>query len=454
MYNDNERNNYEPNYSYRPNYDEPLPIPEAPQSTPPKKSNHRMAKRIVAGVLCGTLLIGGSFSAGWFIKDRLLNQKDETSIMVSQRELPEVTQVNVNGTDKLTYTEIYNANVDSCVSINASSTSYNFFMQPVETASSGSGFIITEDGYIVTNYHVISGSNSVSVTLDDGTTYDAKVVGGDEEYDIAVLKVDPGDTKLQPVVLGTSGSLQVGDEVVAIGNPLGELTFSMSEGIVSCVNREINVDGTPFNMIQITAAINEGNSGGPLFNIYGEVVGIVSAKYSTSSSGNAVEGLGFAIPMDDVLTMIKDIMENGQVTTRPYLGISAWYDSQPQVSGVSAGVYVESVEAGGPAEKAGLQAGDVITMIGSSIISNRDDMNSLSKSYKAGDTVTITYVRDGQVATTELTFGSTTDASTTSTESTIQPEADSGRGTYPYGGDMDEFFEQFFGTSYSSGKAA
>lgn len=455
MYNDNEKNNYEPNYSYRPNYDEPLPVPEAPQSTPPKKSNHRMTKRIVACVLCGALLIGGSFGAGWFIKDHLLNQKDETSIMVSQRELPEVTQVNVNGSDKLTYTEIYNANVDSCVSINASSTSYNFFMQPVETASSGSGFIITEDGYIVTNYHVISGSNSVSVTLDDGTTYDAKVVGGDEDYDIAVLKVDPGDTKLQPVVLGTSGSLQVGDEIVAIGNPLGELTFSMSEGIVSCVNREINVDGTPFNMIQITAAINEGNSGGPLFNIYGEVVGIVSAKYSTSSSGNAVEGLGFAIPMDDVLSMIEDIMENGQVTTRPYLGISAYYDSQPQVSGVSAGVYVESVEAGGPAEKAGLQAGDVITMIGSSIISNRDDITSLSKTYKAGDTVTITYVRNGEVATTELTFGSTTDANTTSSQTTTQPDTGNSQGGYSYGGDMDEFFEQYFGmTSYSGKNAA
>ena len=454
MYNDNERNSYEPNYSYRPNYDEPLPVPEAPEDTSPKKSGYRMAKRVVAGVLCGALLIGGSFGAGWFVKDHLLNQKDETSIMVSQRELPEVTQVNVNGSDKLTYTEIYNANVDSCVSINASSTSYNFFMQPVETASSGSGFIITEDGYIVTNYHVISGSNSVSVTLDDGTTYDAKVVGGDEDYDIAVLKVDPGDTKLQPVVLGTSGSLQVGDEIVAIGNPLGELTFSMSEGIVSCVNREINVDGTPFNMIQITAAINEGNSGGPLFNIYGEVVGIVSAKYSTSSSGNAVEGLGFAIPMDDVLTMIEDIMENGQITTRPYLGISAWYDSQPQISGVSAGVYVESVEAGGPAEKAGLQAGDVITMIGSSIISNRDDITSLSKTYKTGDTVTITYVRDGKVATTELTFASTTDASSTSSQTTTQPDTGSNRGEYSYGGDMDEFFEQFFGTSYNSGKAA
>ena len=455
MYNDNEKNNYEPNYSYRPNYDEPLPVPEAPQSTPPKKSNHRMTKRIVACVLCGALLIGGSFGAGWFIKDHLLNQKDETSIMVSQRELPEVTQVNVNGSDKLTYTEIYNANVDSCVSINASSTSYNFFMQPVETANSGSGFIITEDGYIVTNYHVISGCNSVSVTLDDGTTYDAKLVGGDEDYDIAVLKVDPGDTKLQPVVLGTSGSLQVGDEIVAIGNPLGKLTFSMSEGIVSCVNREINVDGTPFNMIQITAAINGGNSGGPLFNIYGEVVGIVSAKYSTSSSGNAVEGLGGAIPMDDVLSMIEDIMESGQVTTRPYLGISAYYDSQPQVSGVSAGVYVESVEAGGPAEKAGLQAGDVITMIGSSIISNRDDITSLSKTYKAGDTVTITYVRNGEVATTELTFGSTTDANTTSSQTTTQPDTGNSQGEHSYGGDMDEFFEQYFGmTSYSGKNAA
>ena len=461
MYNDNERNSYEPNYSYRPNYDEPLSTPEGNPNTEPKKSNHKMAKRVTAIVLCGALLIGGSFGAGWLIKGGILDKKEETSIMVSPRDLPEVTTVNVTGSDKLTYTEIYNANVDSCVSINASATGYNFSMQPVKTASSGSGFIITKDGYIVTNYHIISNSTDVEVTLDDGTTYTAQVVGGDESYDLAVLKIDPGDKELQPVVLGSSSSLQVGDEIAAIGNPLGELTFSMSEGIVSCVNREINVDGTPFNMIQITAAINEGNSGGPLFNIYGEVVGIVSAKYSSSSSGNAVEGLGFAIPIDDVLSMIEDIMENGQVTTRPYLGISAYYDSQPQVSGVSAGVYVESVEAGGPAEKAGLQAGDVITMIGSSIITNRDDINSLSKTYKAGDTVTITYVRNGQVATTELTFGSTTEANTTSSQTT-QPDTSEGYypygengGSYSYGGDMDDFFEQYFGmTSYSGKNAA
>lgn len=452
MYTDNERNSYEPSYGYRPDYSEPLPTPEAGQSQAPKKQPRRgRAKRIVAGVLCAAVLIGGSFGAGWLIKGGILDKKAETSIMLSERERPEVSTVNVTGGEKLTYTEIYNANVDSCVSINASATGYNFFMQPVKTASSGSGFIITEDGYIVTNYHVIENSTDVEVTLDSGVTYTAQVVGGDESYDIAVLKVDPGEDKLQPVVLGTSSSLQVGDEIVAIGNPLGELTFSMSEGIVSCVNREINVDGTPFNMIQITAAINEGNSGGPLFNIYGEVVGIVSAKYSSSSSGNSVEGLGFAIPMDDVRSMIKDIMENGQVTTRPYLGISAYYNSQPQVSGVSAGVYVESVEAGGPAEKAGLQAGDVITMIGSSIITNRDDISSLSKTYKAGDTVTITYVRDGQVATTELTFGSTTEASTTSSETATQPENGDGSGEYPYyGGSMDDFFERYFGTSYSA----
>ena len=210
MYNDNERNSYEPNYSYRPDYNEPLPTPETGYSTEPQKPQkprHSLAKRVTAVVLCGALLVGCSFGAGWLIKDRLLEQKSETSIMLSERELPEVTTVNITGGEELSYTEIYNANVDSCVSINASSTGYNFFMQPVKTASSGSGFVITKDGYIVTNYHIISNSTDVEVTLDDGTTYTAQVVGGDESYDIAVLKVDPGDKELQPVVLGTSGSL-------------------------------------------------------------------------------------------------------------------------------------------------------------------------------------------------------------------------------------------------------
>ena len=451
MYNENEQNNsYESHYSYRPDYTEPLPGPEPgqPSSSQPSQSprRHGRAKRVVAGVLTGVLVAGAAFGGGWWANNWAeANQVNETSIQVSSRPAVELTPVSVDGTTKLTYPEIYNANVDSCVSINVSTTAgYNFFGQVVQSASSGSGFIITADGYIVTNYHVISGGTNVGVTLNDGSVYTAQVIGGDADYDLAVLKIDPGETVLTPVVIGNSENLQVGDEVVAIGNPLGELTFSMSEGIVSCVDREINVEGTPFDMIQITAAVNSGNSGGPLFNIYGEVVGIVSAKYSTSSNGTSVEGLGFAIPINDVLSMIQDIMENGQVTTRPYMGVSVADASLYPETGVSAGAYIAEVVAGGPAEAAGLQVGDVITMINSTLITSSTDLTSAvgSKSYTAGEAVTITFVRDGQVQTTELTFGSTTEAENTYAQAE-QPQQDQ-----DYNDAMDEFFKEYFGGRY------
>ena len=451
MYNENEQNNsYESHYSYRPDYTEPLPGPEPgqPSSSQPSQSprRHGRAKRVVAGVLTGDVVAGAALGGGWWANNWAeANQVNETSIQVSSRPAVELTPVSVDGTTKLTYPEIYNANVDSCVSINVSTTAgYNFFGQVVQSASSGSGFIITADGYIVTNYHVISGGTNVEVTLNDGSVYTAQVIGGDADYDLAVLKIDPGETVLTPVVIGNSENLQVGDEVVAIGNPLGELTFSMSEGIVSCVDREINVEGTPFDMIQITAAVNSGNSGGPLFNIYGEVVGIVSAKYSTSSNGTSVEGLGFAIPINDVLSMIQDIMENGQVTTRPYMGVSVADASLYPETGVSAGAYIAEVVAGGPAEAAGLQVGDVITMINSTLITSSTDLTSAvgSKSYTAGEAVTITFVRDGQVQTTELTFGSTTEAENTYAQAE-QPQQDQ-----DYNDAMDEFFKEYFGGRY------
>ncbi len=450
MYNENDRNQYEYHYSYQQPAEpaEPVVIPEQK-----RRKGTGGWKRFAAGVLCGVLLVGGSFTGGWFVKDWVnRNQVTNTSILYSQRPKAEVATVSVDGSTELTFPEIYAANVNSCVSINVSSTAgYNFFGQPVQSASSGSGFIITDDGYIVTNNHVVENASSVEVTLNSGATYTAQVIGTDSDYDIAVIKVDPGEDKLQPVVLGDSGKLSVGDAVVAIGNPLGELTFSMSEGIVSCVDREINLDGTPFNMIQTTAAINSGNSGGPLFNSYGEVIGIVSAKYSSSSSGStaSVEGLGFAIPMADVMDMIKDIMENGQVTSHAYMGIShidvGYY---PQL-GLSAGVYVAEVVEDGPAAKAGLQVGDVITMLDSTIISSSADLQSAvgSKSYRAGDVVTVTYVRDGKVMTTELTFGSTIDApkQDASEQQSQQSQQQSGQSySSPYGG-MQEFFERYFG---------
>ena len=432
----NDRSQYEYQYCFR----------EMPSAAPLEENAPRKrmgAVKRFAAVALSAVLLAGSFGAGWMLNDGA-EEKDETKttyLAVSDRPTTEINKVKVNGTEKLSFAEIYAANVDSCVSINVSSVGYNYFGQAVQSASSGSGFIITDDGYIVTNYHVINGATNVSVTLNNGKTYEAQIVGGEEDYDIAVVKVDPGEEKLKSVVIGQSSKLLVGEDVLAIGNPLGELTFSLSEGIVSCLDREINVDGTPFNMIQITAAVNSGNSGGPLFNTYGEVVGIVSAKYSSSSAGTSVEGLGFAIPIDDVLYMIRDIMENGQVTTRPYLGVMAAYDSQSAKSGVNSGVYIESVIEGGPAEKAGLKAGDVITMIGTATITNRDDFSALGKNYRAGDTVTITYVRTGRVRTTELTFGSTVDAPET-TEQQQQPVPD---GRYGYDDDMEDLFRFFFG---------
>lgn len=419
----------------------------APMELKPRK---RKVGKIIAAILCAVLLLGGGFGAGWFFNSHRGTIK--TQLVISDRLVAEVETVNVTGNEKLSFSQVYDANVNSCVSINTSGTAtvgYNIFGQQIQSqvASAGSGFILTADGYIATNCHVIADASSVQITLNDGTTYDAQIIGSDADYDIAILKVDPGETKLKPVTLGTSSSLKVGEDVSTIGNPLGQLTFSMTRGIVSCVNREINLNGTPFNMIQIDTAINHGNSGGPLFNSYGEVVGIVTAKTSQTNNGDVAEGLGFAIPIDDVLTMLKDIMENGQVTTHAYMGVTPDNASRYPQSGVRSGAYLIEVAENSPASKAGLQKGDVITMLGTTTITSSSDLHSVvgSKSYKAGDTASVTYVRDGKVCNTEITFGSTLEKPADSEVSTKAPsdqKADENGNPY---GDMEEFFERFFG---------
>lgn len=470
--NEQNQNNYEYHYSYRPESGSFQPE-QAPAVRSVKK--HGRAKKIVAWTLCGALLLGGAFGAGWWWNNRNAAQPDapasgaaagdtqtgDDGLQISGREPDEaVPAVSVTNGKKLTYAEVYEANIDSCVSINTSGTAtvgYNIFGQVIQSpiASAGSGFVLTKDGYIATNCHVIDDADSVQVTLNDGTSYEAEIIGSDADYDIAILKVDPGDTELKPVTVGTSSALHVGEEVSTIGNPLGQLTFSMSRGMVSCINREINLNGTPFNMIQIDTSINPGNSGGPLFNSYGEVVGIVTAKTTSDGSGNAAEGLGFAIPIDDVLSMLKDIMENGAVTTRAYLGVTPADAAQMANSGARSGAYIQIVE-GGPAEKAGLKTGDVITMIDTTTITSASDLRSAigSKNYKAGDTAKVTYIRDGQVYNTMVTFGSTTEMPETE-EPAQQPEAEnpySNGGTY--GGSMEDFFNQFFGGYGYSQQAA
>ena len=355
----------------------------------------------VTALLLACAVVGGAAGYG----GAALSSSGKTTIRQSNRTASEITVKQVSGQTLMSPAEVYASTVNSVVSINCSSVSTNIFGQSVQSASSGSGFIITQDGYIVTNHHVISGASSVTVTLYDGTEYPATVVGSDSDYDVAVLKINATD--LQPVTLGNSSSVNVGDSVLAIGNPLGELTFSMSQGIVSCCDRAINVDGTPFNMIQVDASINPGNSGGPLMNLYGEVVGIVSAKYS-SYSDTTVEGLGFAIPIGDVQAIITDIMENGQVTDKPSFGITAGtmteqMAAQYQIEQKS-GAFVYSVNKGGAGEKAGLRMGDVITKVDSTDIASMEDLTAAKKGHKAGDTVTVTYFRDGSSHTTSLTF--------------------------------------------------
>ena len=340
------------------------------------------------------------------------------------------------------------------VSINVTGTSgTNFFGQEVQTASSGSGFVLTADGYIVTNYHVVKDANTVKVTMYNGDTYDAQYVGGDEDYDIAVIKV--GATDLQPVTLGDSDTLNVGDHVLAIGNPLGELTFSMSEGIASSVNRAINVDGTPFNMIQVTASINPGNSGGPLLNSYGEVIGIVSAKYSSYAS-ESVEGLGFAIPINDVVAMIEDIMTNGYVTNKPYLAITGGTMTSQMAAqyryDVDSGVFVYSVEEGGAADKAGLKMGDVIIKVDDTDITSMEDLTAVKKQYSAGDTATFTIYREGQETTVEVTWDSVpADQQTNQQEATSSSDQNSQYdGSY---NPFEDFFRYFYGGGYSGSSA-
>ncbi len=425
----------------------PLHTPE----TPKKQGFFQRTAVKVTALILACAVAGGL--AGWggaaIAKS---SGTEKATIQQSDRQPVSVQVKTVDGQTKMEPAEVYASVVNSAVSINCSATSTNIFGQTTQTASSGSGFIITEDGYVVTNYHVISGASSVQVTLYNGDTYDATVIGGDSDYDVAVLKIEASG--LQPVTLGESADVNVGDTVLAIGNPLGELTFSMSQGIVSSCDRAINVDGTPFNMIQVDCSINPGNSGGPLVNLYGEVVGIVSAKYSSYSS-TTVEGLGFAIPISDVRSIITDIMENGAVTDKAYMAITAGTMTEQMAAqysiDVTQGVFVYSVVSGGAGDKAGLRLGDVITKMGDKTLTSRQDLSAAMKGYRAGDTVTLTVYRNGQYIETELTFDAQPQT-TGSQEDTTQSSGNNGNngssGGNGYGQMPDnwqDFYNYFFG---------
>ncbi len=455
-YNDDFRNSDQYRYTNRdqlPHDDyapDPNRVPVQPPVQPKKQGFfHRAAVKVTALILACAVAGGLAGWGGAAIAGSGSNS-GKTTIQQSDRQPVTVQAKKVDGQTKMDPATVYASVVNSAVSINCSATSTNIFGQQTQTASSGSGFIITEDGYVVTNYHVVSGASSVQVTLYNGDTYDATVIGGDSDYDVAVLKINASG--LQPVTLGESADVNVGDTVLAIGNPLGELTFSMSQGIVSSCDRAINVDGTPFNMIQVDCSINPGNSGGPLVNLYGEVVGIVSAKYSSYSS-TTVEGLGFAIPISDVRSIITDIMENGAVTDKAYMAITAGTMNEQMAAqfniDVTEGVFVYSVVEGCAGEKAGLRLGDVITKMGDKTLTSRQDLSAAMKGYRAGDTVTLTVYRGGQYIEVELTFDAqpqNTGSEEDNTQSSGNNGGNGGSGQMPGNWDnWQDFYNYFFG---------
>ena len=425
---------------------EPAADPVVTNTPAQPKKHHRGIGRVVA-LLLSCAVISAACGFGGAILAQNGSRTGKTTVQQSNRTATTVNVKKVDGQTLMSPAEVYASTVNSVVSINCSAVSTNIFGQQTESASSGSGFIYTADGYIVTNQHVIANASSINVTLYNGDTYPATLVGSDSDYDVAVLKINAKD--LPAVTLGNSTDVNVGDNVMAIGNPLGELTFSMSSGIVSCVNRAINVEGTPFNMIQVDASINPGNSGGPLMNLYGEVVGIVSAKYS-SYADTTVEGLGFAIPINDVQSIISDIMENGSVTDKAYMAITAGTMTQQMAAqykiNATEGVFVYSVEDGGAGDKAGLKLGDVITKLNDTQITSMEDLSAAKKNFKAGDTVTLTVLRDGQEITTQLTF----DAQPQTTDDTTDSSQSSGNGynndNNGYNGNgYSDLYDYFFG---------
>ena len=302
--------------------------------------------------------------------------------------------------------EVYKANVNSTVGITTEITTTNVWGFQTTSAAAGSGFILTEDGYILTNEHVIEDANSITVAMYDGTEYLAKLVGYDTSNDIAVLKIDAKG--LTPVTLGDSDSLQVGDEVVAIGNPLGELTFSLTKGNVSALNRPVTLSSkVTMHLIQTDAAINSGNSGGALFNMYGEVVGITNAKYSSSGySGQAsIDNIGFAIPINSVREIVSSIIEKGYIS-RPYIGVSvANVSEESQSYGMPKGAALREVEKDGPAAAAGLQANDIITAIDGKEISSYEELAQRIAASEPGDKLELTVYRKGETLTITVTIG-------------------------------------------------
>lgn len=450
-----------PSYSYE-KYSSQFSAQAARQSVPSKKKGSGRKAALIACSLALALCLGfGGGIAGAYI----MNGNNKASNVVTTVDGNAVKAKTSNGTDtgltvveaaenskQPTSVEEVVAKVkDSVVEITTESTSYSSFYGQYVTQGAGSGVIISSDGYIVTNNHVIEDATNITVKTTDGTTYEGKVIGADETFDIALVKIDATD--LTVATLGDSSKLNVGETSIVIGNPLGNLGGSVSKGIVSALNRNIKIDGKVMELLQTDAAINPGNSGGGMFDGSGNLVGIVVAKSTMTSNGTTVESIGYAIPINNVKSILGDLKENGRVTGRAALGVSltdVTTDSAMQRYNVDKkGVYISNLVSGGAAEKAGFMIGDRITKIDDTSVSTSAEVKTILLKHKAGDTITITFDRDGNEQTITLELGEEANNSNDSKKknsNNFQPGGNSGSDDDDHiggGYDIDDWYKYF-----------
>ncbi len=368
---------------------------------PPKKKNKQPWVMALVIALCCSLLSGAIGAGGVLLAQHMQEEQagdlpgeNVSHMLQGIRKNSTIEIVQVDTGTQMTPAQVYAANVNSTVGITTSVTT-NFWGYQTTSAASGSGFIISDDGYILTNFHVIEDSDSISVSMYSGDSYEADLIGYDESNDIAVLKIEVEG--LSPVILGDSDNLNVGDSVVAIGNPLGELTFSLTSGTISAKDREVTFSGNiTMNLLQTDCAINSGNSGGALFNLYGEVIGVTNAKYSSSSGSEAsIDNIGFAIPINSVKGIVESSIEHGYIS-KSYIGISVLdVSAETQQYGIPAGAAIQTVTEDAPAAQAGLQKGDVITAV-DGIAMNSSELVSYIGQAEIGQQLIFSIYRQGE----------------------------------------------------------
>ncbi len=401
MFNDNKSN--ENNNEYQFTFDDLDPFYEEALKKQRKNSTGKFLKSLAVFALFVAFTVTVSFGSVYIYTEHFAPASQSNNSTTQNTSQNTVTYLPTSTSDSLTTPQIYEKTINSVVAI-STYLNQGGYQQAIGT---GTGIIMSEDGYIITNAHVIEDGNQIMVTLNDGTEYQAQVVGSDSKVDIAVIKVEA--TGLTAGNFGDSDSLVHGEPAIVIGNPLGmDFAGTITDGIISSTSREVKIDNYIMNLLQTNAAVNPGNSGGPLINCRGEIVGVVSAKISVDD----VEGIGFAIPINTALNVANDFIEYGYVKNRPMLGISVEVvpEQYAQFYGSQPGLKVVSVQDGSAADLAGIMPGDRIISFNGTEISTSAELDYEKDKYNIGDTVKITVLRENQEITLDLTLMENTSA--------------------------------------------